>query len=87
MKTKNGKEKQSVRRMTREKLRELLEEAFRGRNLISRHDEVLNSFAAAGSLANEDCKGTGIEDRVVIGKTTFYPTVAAIDWLVSRVRE
>ncbi len=87
MKKGKEKEKKMVRRMTKEELRVLLEDTFSGRKLIARHDNVLNSFIAAGSLANADSKGEGIEGRVVIGKGTFYPVPATIDWLVSRVRE
>jgi len=84
---KKKKEKQMVRRMTKEDLRILLEKTFSGKELISRHDPSLNAFAAAGSLANADCKGEGIDGSIVIGKGTFYPVPAIIDWLVAKVRE
>lgn len=86
---KKGKEKKKlmVRRTTKEELKVLLEDTFSGRNLIARHDPVLNTFVAAGTLANADSKGEGIEGSVIIGKGTFYPTPAAIDWLVAKVRE
>ena len=72
---------------TKEEVRMMLEKTFSGKELISRHDPSLNAFMAAGSLANADCRGEGIEGRVVIAKGIFYPVPAVINWLVSKVKE
>ncbi|MDQ5988651.1 MAG: hypothetical protein CSYNP_04412 [Syntrophus sp. SKADARSKE-3] len=38
------------------------------------------------TLANEDSRGTGPSQRVVIGKNTGYPREPFLDWLESRSR-
>ena len=71
-----------MKHMTKEELRGLLKEAFKGRTLIFRRDPVLTQFVSGGTLANWDSEGRGIEGAVRIGNRTFYPTPATIDRLV-----
>lgn len=74
--------------MTEEQLRDLLEKTFSpNQPLISRHDPVLNTFVAWGTLANADSVGTGISGRVRIRGKNFYERTSVIDWLVGRERE
>lgn len=39
---------------------------------------------ATGTMANEDCKGTGPEGRFRIGSNICYPVDSLIDWLIAR---
>lgn len=76
-----------IKVLSKELVRDQLEKMFSADNtLISRHDPLLNGIVAAGTLANADSEGTGIEERVIIGNKTFYVRSSAINWLVARAK-
>ncbi len=85
MKVKPTKKRNS---MTKEQLRQHLEAMFpEGKKIISRHDPILNGVIPPGTLANHDCLGTGIQERIMIKGRTFYGRESAIDWLVDHAGE
>ena len=40
----------------------------------------------SGTMANEDCKGTGPKDSFYIGRKKVYPVDSLIEWMQQRAR-
>ncbi|MDY0270645.1 hypothetical protein [Trichloromonas sp.] len=48
-------------------------------------ERITGGAIKAKSLANMDCLGGGIAERLTMGRKVFYPREAFIDWLRRRM--
>lgn len=53
----------------------------------SKVNEFTGGMIAAGTLANRDSDGTGVEGAFKIGKIMCYPVDKLCDWLISRLEK